>query len=108
VWVFEEARKVLPNIGLATVYRTLTLLREAGFIAGTEAGDHAGGDDAENEIPCQASCVSCSRTVDVNIHASADLEGQASSATGFVITGHHLDFYGLCPDCAQERERNPS
>ena len=108
VWVYEEVRKVMPNISLATVYRTLTLLREAGLVAGTEAGDRAGRDDAKTEIHCRASCVSCSRTVDVNINASADLEGQAASATGFVITGHRLDFYGLCPDCAQEREESPS
>ena len=108
VWVYEEVRKVMPSISLATVYRTLTLLREAGFIAGMEGGDRAGRDDGKTETHCRAICVSCSRTVDLNINASADLESQAASATGFVITGHRLDFYGLCPDCAQERERSPS
>ena len=108
VWVYEEVRKAMPNISLATVYRTLTLLREAGFIAGTVDGDRAGRDDAKTEIHCRASCVSCSRAVDLNINASADLEGQAASATGFVITGHRLDLHGLCPDCAQERERSPA
>jgi Fur family peroxide stress response transcriptional regulator len=104
-WVHEEVRKVMPNISLATVHRTLSLLREAGFIPKTDAGDH---DDARTEIHCRARCVSCSRTVDVRIDAAADLPVQAASATGFVITGQRLDLTGFCPDCAQERETNQS
>ena len=104
-WVYEEVRKVMPNISLATVHRTLSLLREAGFIAQTDTGDH---DDARTVIHCRARCVSCGRTVDVRIDAAADLPAQAALATGFVITGHRLDLLGFCPDCAQERETNQS
>jgi len=30
-WIYEEVKKEIPNIGLATVYRNLRLLKEAGM-----------------------------------------------------------------------------
>ena len=104
-WVYEKVRKVMPNISLATVDRTLSLLREAGFIPQMDARDH---DHATTELHGRATCVSCGRTVDVRFDAAADLQVQAASATGFVITGHRLDLVGVCPDCAQERETDQS
>jgi Fur family peroxide stress response transcriptional regulator len=51
-------------------------------------------------VECHATCIRCGRSLDVNIDANNNLEQQTASATGFVITGHRLEFYGLCPSCA--------
>jgi len=37
-WVYREVKKVLPQVSLGTVYRSLEVLREAGLIASLEAG----------------------------------------------------------------------
>ncbi len=102
-WVYEEVRKVVPDISQATVLRNLSLLRQAGFIRAAETGNAT--ERGITTLRCQLSCISCKRTVDATISVGADLEGEAASATGFVITGHRVDFYGLCPSCARQRRQ---
>jgi len=98
--VYEEVRKTVPNISQATVQRTLSLLREAGLVSepGNERAAQQPG--PQSKINVHAHCVRCERAVDVIVDVCTDLDKQAASATGFVIQGHHLDFSGLCPECA--------
>lgn len=99
-WVYEEVRKSMPNISLGTVQRTMSLLREAGLV--TKARPAAPVTQRKANARCHATCIRCGRIVDVGIKAGDELEKRAALATGFMITGHRLDFYGLCPDCIQQ------
>jgi Fur family peroxide stress response transcriptional regulator len=101
-WVYEEVRKTVPNISQATVQRTLSLLQEAGLLKVPGPEQVAEQLGPQNKVQIHVHCVRCERTVDATIDAGMDLDGQAASTTGFVIQGHHLDFRGLCPDCAGE------
>ncbi len=114
VWVHREARKVVPDITLATVQRTLSLLREAGLVGATldkalDGGDakpRLGANGVDGPVSCYAHCARCHRDVDIGSDACRSLLQGVASATGFVITGPHLHLYGLCPDCAQACERD--
>ena len=33
-----------------------------------------------------------------------ELEARLTAETGFSIYGHHLEVYGICPDCRAARE----
>ena len=108
VWVYREVRKVMPDITMATVQRTLSLLREAGFLKEIEreaqdAGSGWVSNAAEGQY-CQVSCVRCGRVVQLSDDACESLLAQAAATTGFVTRGHHLELHGLCPDCAQDRD----
>ena len=97
--VYEEVRQVMPGISLGTVLRTLSLLREAGFIAQQRPGANAS-QDVGYDMRCQALCLRCGRTTTATLTAPVDLKEQAQAVTGFAITDHHLELRGLCPDCA--------
>ena len=100
-WVLEQVRKDMPNISLGTVHRTMNLLRQAGLLSrmrSSVAMQHA---DRRISMDCHATCIRCGSSVDVKIDAHEDLSNLTASATGFRITGHRLDFYGLCPECIQ-------
>ena len=101
-WVYQEVRKLMPGISEATVYRTMSLLREAGFIKAARAVPPSGTDAVATRIHCLASCANCGRIVEVTLDLDSSLEVQAASATGYVITEHQLALRGLCPSCAQE------
>jgi len=88
------------NLGLATVYRTLALLSEAGAV--DQLSHHPSelcyrwcGDAHHHHLVCDR----CHRVVEV---ADCDLEGwldRLSAEHGFVPTGHRLDVTGVCAGC---------
>jgi Fur family ferric uptake transcriptional regulator/Fur family peroxide stress response transcriptional regulator len=112
-WVCEQARKVVPDITLPTVERTITLLREAGFLDERGAAGKASRFPiaakpfpyADPQVPsCRVRCVRCGRVVEMRRDECQDLAAKVGSATGFAIH-QHFEFQGLCPDCAEERSK---
>jgi len=110
--VYKAAHKVHPDIGLATVYRTLELFTRLGLVSKFETGD----DKARYEFAdCTGAkghhhhlvCTSCRRIVDYAdfIDEETELlrktEEGLSKKYGFKIKSHVIQFYGLCKDCAK-------
>ena len=93
--VYDRARKRAPSLGLATVYRTVELLRDAGSIrqlAGAYVRCHAG---HHHHLVCR-SCGSVEETELCGAPSPAVLERRH----GFRAESHELDVYGLCARCA--------
>lgn len=110
--VFKKASRFCPNIGLATVYRTLELLTELGMVSKFDTGD----DKARYEFadPTAAKghhhhlvCSSCGKIVDYKDFIKEEMEllrrteEGLSRKYGFKINSHVIQFYGLCPACAR-------
>ena len=100
VQVYDRARRREPSLGLATVYRTIELLRATGSIrqlAGAGEGAY---------VRCHTGhhhhhlvCLSCGAVEET------ELCGAPSAATlarkhGFKADSHELDVYGTCRRCA--------
>jgi Fe2+ or Zn2+ uptake regulation protein len=94
------------GVGQATVYRTITLLSELGLLARVQ--DRSG-------VTCYTApfighshpliCGTCRRVVRFDGDGDvAELERRLSAETGFLIYGHHLEVYGICPECRARRE----
>lgn len=105
-WVFDQVRKSMPNISLGTVNRTLSLLRQAGLVSYARSATSTNHMDSPTNLRCHATCIRCGHMLDVKVGINTDLEKETASATGFVITGHRLDFFGLCPACASKERRS--
>ena len=102
-WVYREVKKVLPHVSLGTVYRSLEVLRDAGLIASLEVGPRRRYDGNTSEHQ-HILCTGCGRVVDIHLSPSLldELERQAASEADFTITGHRVEFYGLCPQCRRK------
>jgi Fe2+ or Zn2+ uptake regulation protein len=99
VQIYDRARKSEPSLGLATVYRTIELLRSTGSLRPlTGAGDGA-------YVRCHRGhhhhlvCLSCGAVEET------ELCGAPSATTlarkhGFRAESHELDVYGVCARCA--------
>jgi Fur family transcriptional regulator, ferric uptake regulator len=96
----DRLRSRGEKLGLATVYRTLGLLAEAGVI---DALSHRPGElcyrlcgpGHHHHLVCS----SCHRVVEL---ADCELDPwleRISEAHGFVTTGHRLEVSGLCAAC---------
>ena len=91
-----------PGIGLVTVYRSLKMLVSAGLACEVEFSD--GSRHYTRRAPVghhhhHLVCIGCQNVVDLGDCALPALEHELSERTGFTITQHRLDFYGLCRKC---------
>jgi Fe2+ or Zn2+ uptake regulation protein len=91
------------GVGQATVYRTVTLLSDLGLLARVQ---DRSGQICYTAPPIGHShalmCGACRRVVrfdgDGDVTA---LEQRLADVTGFSIYGHHLEVYGICPECRE-------
>ncbi len=103
--ITEAAEALRPDgVGQATVYRTVTLLGDLGLLARVQ--------DRRGEICYTAPpighshpliCGACRRIVRFDGDGDVkELEARLERETGFSVYGHHLEVYGICPDCAAQ------
>ena len=89
------------NIGLATVYRTLNLLREAGiveqrsFADGRTLFEVAHPDEHHDHLVC----LKCQKVVEFENQQIENLQDQIAEKYGFNLITHRLDLFGHCRDC---------
>ena len=95
--ILEHAQGVVPGIGLATVYRNIKSMLEAGEIITVSlpgSGDRY--EIAGHHHHHHFHCRSCDRVYEV--HACPG-DMQKLTPEGFVLESHELTLYGLCSAC---------
>lgn len=98
--IHARVRDDLPGIGVATVYRTLDLLRDHGYLLELQLGDHpVARYDANTGDHHHVVCADCGAIGDVDVALPAGVAADAERASGFQITAAGLEFVGRCPDC---------
>jgi Fur family ferric uptake transcriptional regulator len=103
--VCQLVRRRLPHISLGTVYRNLELLADYGLILKLEMAGAQRRFDGNVENHYHVRCSSCSRVEDLPARPIAIPENNFREMTTFEITGHRLEFFGLCPACKRESEQ---
>ena len=98
--VLAGARKINPNIGYATIYRTLMLLVEAGlvqqrhFSSGQSLFELSTGEHHDHLI-----CNSCKRIFEFENDAIENLQERIAKKFCFKLTSHKMELYGTCREC---------
>lgn len=93
-----------PSMSLATVYKTITLLKGVGEVLELEFSSRDNRFDGHNPRPHpHLICTGCGRVLDPRVPDLAHLISDLAQRTGYAVTSHRLDFYGLCPDCQKAR-----
>ncbi len=101
----EELFLTLRRRGLAvskaSVYRTLPLLVEAGLIKEIYFEDgHLHYESIHGrEHHCHLRCVACRKVIEFQTDLWPHIERHLAAAHGFLIQGHRIEVYGLCPEC---------
>ena len=101
--IYAQVREAHPKVAFGTVYKALDLLSRTGQILQLEFGDGASRYDRRTDRHDHAICTTCGRLVDLDVTLPADLDHEASRASGFLISQHTTQFFGVCPDCAVVR-----
>lgn len=104
--IYEVIQKGYPEIGLATVYRTLQLLLEMKLVdrinlddgcVRYEIGHVFEGDMKHNHH--HLICRTCKRVFSFEADLLEELERHIEMDAGFHVLDHELKFYGQCRDC---------
>lgn len=95
--VHVAARKSIPGIGLATVYRAVRRLLDQGWLVTVDIP----GEPPRYELAGKTHhhhffCRGCGRTFDVK---GCPQEIKSLTPRGFRLEGHELVLYGRCPRC---------
>jgi Fe2+ or Zn2+ uptake regulation protein len=105
-WIYDQVRKVIPNISLGTVYRNLNLLIEEGLIREVNIqGTASARYDANLEPHHHFICLICNSVYDLpfskeKINVESFLEDK-----NFKVKFVKLDIFGICNKC-QVKETN--
>ena len=103
--VYLRVRSRLPRISLATVYRNLEQLSEAGAMRRIEPGRGRMRFECRPEPHAHLRCTDCGCIRDAPAGVAPDWDDLPRSCNGFRITGCCLQLLGLCPACRRKRHR---
>jgi Fur family peroxide stress response transcriptional regulator len=99
----ELHRRLLPEyptMSLATIYKTINMLKEIGEVLELEFSSRDNRYDGHNPLPHpHVICTSCGQVLDPPVSGLDGIIGELAGRTGYEISSHRLDVYGLCPDC---------
>ncbi len=101
--IYQEVKALFPTTSLATVYKTVSLLKELNEVLELGFPDGSNRYDGYNPVPHpHAICMKCKKIMDPELMNIDALSEEMSRKTGYKIFHHRLDFFGLCPDCQQK------
>ncbi len=101
--LLEDARSRVPNMGIATVYRTVKGLTELGWLVTVELP----GEPQRYEVSGKGhhhhfSCNACGRVFEIH---GCPSEMDKMLPKGFHMESHEVILYGRCDDCNQSRKQ---
>jgi Fur family ferric uptake transcriptional regulator len=91
--VYRQARRRLPRVSLATVYRTLRMLAAEGLV-NERAGARGLRFDGNTAPHDHFTCGACGRVYDVPA-----ARVRATPRAGFEVHSQRIEFYGRCGAC---------
>ena len=93
--------KKIPTIGIATIYRTVKLLKESGLCReirledGITRYEHFYGHEHHDHLICS----DCGRLTEVFDPEIEKLQEKLIKKHGFKVDSHKLEIYGTCKQC---------
>ena len=103
--LYERVKKFMPRISLATVYRNLETLSEAGIIGKLEISGRQKRFDADVHPHDHIFCLQCHRVDNIEFDRNLVNPAAVASDKGYRITGYRVEFVGVCPACQKKNRK---
>ena len=88
------------SIGIATVYRTLSLLEENGLVSSISLGIQGKKYEIANKPHHDhIICEKCNKIVEFENDKIEELQHTIAKENGFQLTKHIMQLYGVCGEC---------
>ncbi len=98
--IHEQVKMIFPTTSVATVYKNVSMLKELGEVLELSFGAESSRYDGNKTAPHpHLICTLCKKIIDPDLDSLKDVSRELINETGFRITSHRLDFFGICPEC---------
>ena len=97
-WIYEQAKKQIPNISLGTVYRNLKVLVEEGKILEINDGK-VSRFDANVSPHHHFKCEKCGNLYDIEEGELLYINKDIAQKKGYTVNSSFVVLYGICPKC---------
>lgn len=104
--LLSRGKAMHSGLGQVTVYRTLGMLSELGLVRKLHAEDGCSAyAAASTRHGHYVICRQCRRAAEFEGCAVESALGGVTEQTGYEVSGHWLELFGLCPDCQKKSAR---
>lgn len=105
--IYDLVKKRCPDVGVATVYRTLPVLEELGYVYAVDLEDGCTRYELHREGQTHRHhhllCEKCGSITEVKDDLLDEIEKKIYKNYGFTIKDHRVKFYGICSKCNKEK-----
>ncbi|MBV1818167.1 transcriptional repressor [Anaerosalibacter bizertensis] len=101
--IYEVVKLKYPEIGLATVYRTLQLFEQLDIVCKLNFDDGCNryelNSDSNDHHHHHLICLNCGKVIEVKLDLLENLEYEIEREGKFKIVDHNVKFFGYCIEC---------
>jgi Fe2+ or Zn2+ uptake regulation protein len=102
--IYRIAQKERPQIGLATVYRTLALLKSLGVIRTTDLGENHCHYEVRSDDHVHLICSVCGLVTDIPVPSELY---RAAGKEKFSVQHTRFEIFGICQSCTSKQPSTP-
>jgi Fur family peroxide stress response transcriptional regulator len=98
--VYDQIKEQFPMTSLATVYKTVALLKEEGELLELGFANGSTRYDGYRPYPHpHLICIRCHRIIDLEGEGLDQPSFELAEKYGFHLVSHRHDLFGICPSC---------
>jgi Fur family peroxide stress response transcriptional regulator len=101
--LYTKIKRQFPTMSFATVYKTLTLLKEINQVLEIDLRNDSHYDGKRPQPHPHLICMRCNKIIDGEVSLDQESLRRLEQASGYVILRPQISLYGLCPECKEER-----
>jgi len=103
--LYGQAKTHSPSISLATVYRTLAVLKEMGLVEEHRLGEeHSHYESVRRGPHYHFTCLKCGKVIEFDTPLVAQIEQTLNQQEGVRVTSAHLHLSGYCAHCQNQSQ----
>jgi Fur family peroxide stress response transcriptional regulator len=98
--VYDMVKKIHPTVSLATVYKTLEVLRDLDLVQEINFPKGQARFDSYMKPHINLVCLKCGSITDLDDVIVKEITRKVTVSTKFKPTGQRMDVYGICQKCS--------
>ncbi|MBF0492914.1 MAG: transcriptional repressor [Deltaproteobacteria bacterium] len=102
--ILFQVKKLDPRIGYVTVYRTLKIFKECGFVNQWQFGDGFSRFEKTGDHHDHLICLKCGKILEFEEDEIEALQKSVAKRYHFQIVSHVHEIYGYCKECVSVKK----